>query len=535
MPRDPAIYTTIRPIIPKLKSSNTCMPAANYFHAIADASLFLRNFPDAISMLFMKVMSVGGAPLVGFTSILYTAIGLGWAYDSYKQMRASEKIGDTEGAKRACVQIAQNLLLSVGSSGLSVLRFFAVVQEVSQLLKDPIVLSTAALTAEKAASWISGVSFAIYYAIHVWRLCKIILDLEKGGSLRENLLKNSDPLKAFEKEVDRRMYTEGSYTGEELEEIALEEGAAWLEKLEKETKTAPWSSDLEGRKEYARELFLNHPEWMTGQMGETAHFKQLGPEGKLIHFGRFIAQQRLCAKIENDLERLLGTDALEAAKKNDPAALKKALEATNWTSWGAQWKTILKLGLAIVGVSALIAGTILTGGIPLGVLLLLFGISGIIWIVLSDGSLFKSAWESGETRKRDKFLIYLSTALSIAAIGGLITLSVLSGGVPLYLASLVLASAWLVVNGRAMFSLIDSQRRCWEYQKQPTLKAFRKLTKREPTGEKIQEILNKMSSFNQEGLRRKVHKHQNWEAASRAWKKHVRKLERNSLAELLAI
>jgi hypothetical protein len=86
-----AVYTSVRPILQKVKPNKSCMPSANYFHAIADASLFLRNFPDAISMLFMKVMSVGGAPLIGFTSILYTAIGLGAAYDNYKQMKASRQ------------------------------------------------------------------------------------------------------------------------------------------------------------------------------------------------------------------------------------------------------------------------------------------------------------------------------------------------------------------------------------------------------------------------------------------------------------
>jgi hypothetical protein len=439
----------------------------------------------------------------------------------------------------AQAQIVQNLFLSAGSTGLSVLRFFAVVQEVSHLLKDPIVFSSAALTAQTVTSWISGACFTLYYAIYSWRLCKTLIGLGNGSGLREELLRGSNPLKALEKEVDLRMYAEESHTMEEFKDIALTEGAAWLEKLEKEAEsrdeTVPWKPTLESRKDYARQLFLNRPEWMMGQMGVTANFGELGPQGKLVRFGRFIAAQRLCAKIENDFERLLGSEAVEAAKKNDPVEFKKALESANWSHWGPQWKTVLKLGLAIVAASALITGTILTGGIPLGILLLLFGVSGIIWIILSDGSLFKSAWESGDVRKRDKFLVYLSVALSIAAIGGLITMSVLSGGVPLYLASLVLATSWLVVNGRAMFCMIDSQRRAWEYQKQPTLKAFRQLTKTQPSAEKVQEILGKMSSFNQNGLNQKMSKHNNWEAAARAWKKHVRKLEDQSFNELLAI
>lgn len=118
---DAAIYTSVRPIIPKLKPSSTCLPSANYLHAIADASLFLRNIPDAITILFMKI-TYGGMPLIGLTSILYAAIGLGWAFDSYKQMKAFQKIGDTEGASTARLQIFQNLFLSVGSTALVVMR-----------------------------------------------------------------------------------------------------------------------------------------------------------------------------------------------------------------------------------------------------------------------------------------------------------------------------------------------------------------------------------------------------------------------------
>lgn len=530
-PEDAAIYTSIRPIVPKLKPSSTCLPSANYLHAIADASLFLREIPDAVTILFMKI-TYGGMPLMGLTSILYAAIGLGWAFDSYKQMKAYQKIGDHEGVASARLQIFQNLLLSVGSTALVVTRAFGATAEISQLLKDPIVLSSAAHAAQTAANWISGVSFVIYYVIHIYRLCQTLIGLEKGSELRTRLLASRDPLKEFEKEIDLRMYNEGSYTVQQLKDMALEEGAAWLEKIEKEHEV-PWEATLEGRKEYAKELFQQNPHWMMSQMGVTLNFDSLNPEQKLVRFGRFIADQRKCAKIENDLERLLGPDALEAARKNDPAAFKKALEAASWSTWGPQWKTALKLGLALVGISALILGTFMTGGIPLGVLLLISGISGIIWIILSDGSLFKTQWQSGEMRKRDKFLIYFSAALSLVALSGLITLTALSGGLTIYAASLILTTAWLIVNGRALYSMIDSQRRPWEYQKQPTLKAFRKLIKTEPSKEKIEEIVSKMSAFDQEGLR-KAAENQSWKKASKMWKRHVRRLEDRSLS-LLAI
>ncbi|MBS0647879.1 MAG: hypothetical protein JSS10_01485 [Verrucomicrobia bacterium] len=529
---DAAIYTTIRPLIPKLKPSSTCLPSANYLHAIADASLFLRNIPDAVTILFMKI-TYGGMPLIGLTSILYVAIGLGWAFDSYKQMKAYRKIGDSESAATAGVQIFQNLFLSLGSTALVVMRAFAATEEISQLLKKPMVFSSAAHAAQTAANWISGISYVIYYAIHIFRLCKTLMSLEQGSQLRAQLLASKDPFKEFEKEVDLRMYHESSSTVQQLKDMALEEGAAWLEKIEKENEV-PWKPTLESRKEYVRELFRQNPAWMMSQMGVTLHFENLSPEQKLVRFGRFIADQRRCAKVENDLERLLGPEALEAARKQDPAAFKKALETASWNAWGPQWKTTLKLGLALVGVAALIAGTVLTGGVPLGVLLLLFGVSGIIWIILSDGSLFKTQWQSGEMRKRDKFLIYFSTVLSLVAMGGLITLTALSGGITIYAASLVLAAAWLVVNSRALYSMIDSQRRPWEYQKQPTLQAFHKFTKTRPSGEKIQEILVKMSDFNRKGLEQKEAAEKDWEKAAQAWKKHVRRLERRSLS-LLAI
>ncbi len=535
-PADAAIYTTARPIIPKLRSKGTCAPFADCLHAPADISLFLRNFSDGIGMLSSHNLSIGGSPLVGLTSVLYAGIGPLWVYDSYKNMKACERNGDAEGSATARAQILENISLSIASAALTIQRGFGIVQELFFHFKDVMVLPTAATAVLAVASWFSAAFFTIYYAMYSWRLCQVLRGLSKGDALREKILGSKNPLSAFNREVNERMYNEkAGKTEKDYTKIALEEGALWLEKLEKEAKirgkNVPWEPTLESRKEHAEKLFLKYPQWMMGEMGKTINWDHYDARGKITRFGEFVATKRLREKIENDLRRALGPDALEATKKNDPVVLKTALESADWSHWGIRWKTVIKIALAMIGTAAIVTGTVMMGGIPLGVLLLLFGIGGIVWILVNDGAVFKSQWESGDVRKRDKFLIYFSFALSVLAIGGLIALSVMTGGLPIYIASIVLATAWLTVNTRAMVNLIDSQRRPWLYQKVVTAKAFEQFIKTNPSREKIQEILNKMSQYNREGLQDNFET--SWEAAAQVWREHLKELEERSFNLLM--
>jgi hypothetical protein len=530
------------PVIAKTKpTKDTCMPAANYLHTVADVSLFLRNFPDAISMLFSKALSVGGASLVGFTSILYSVIAIAWARDSYKQMVLFKKIGDLQGAAQARLQIVENLFLSLGSQALTVVRGFAAVKEVSTVLQNPITFAHAAVAVQTAAAWTSAAFFTLYYALFSWRQLQLLRGLSKGDALRDRILKSPDHLEALRKEVNYRMLTQGKSREEvnlnkidelpNYEELALEEGVKWLEKLEKDIDDQPWKPTLESRKEHVRQLFLTNPRLMMAEMGYRGYFDHFEPEQIILAFGHFIAAKRLCTRIENDLSRLLGPEAIEAANKNDPVAFDKALKSVDWSAWGTRTKAVLKIVLAVAGASAIIAGTVFSGGLALAIPLLVLGVIGILWIVLIDGSLFKAQWESGEVSKRDKVLIYLSVALSVLALAGIAAMTVATGGATLYVAGLVFAAAWLVINGRALVGMVNSQKHPWDYQKVPTIEAFRKLVRTNPSEEKIQEILLKMSEFDQEGLMEK-RQHNSWKKAARVWEEHIHEIKDRNLQML---
>ncbi len=530
MPLDASVHKTAQPLI-KTTSKETCLPAANYYHAFADLSLFLRNVPNALGLIINKSLNIGGNTVVGFTSVLYSIIGLAWAYDNYKQMKACEKIGDAAGAKLARVQIAESISLSMASTALAVVRAFGAVQEISGLSSSPIVLSSAAMAVQTAAAWTSTAFYILYYGIFTWRQVNVLKGLSDGTPLREELRTHANPLDLLKEKIDESMYATAAFSPEKLTDLALEEGANWLEKLEKENLPHAWKPTLESRQEHARQLFLDHPEYMMSEMGETEGFNQLSPEGKIIRFGRFIAAKRLCTHLENELVRLLGPGAVEAANKNDPVAFEKALKSADWSQWGVRWKTVFKICAALTGLSAIVAGTILTGGLALGIPLLVLGVIGIIWIALGDGSLLKSQWESGEIRKRDKFLIFFSMALSVAAMASLITMTVISGGLPLYIAGIVFTAAWLIINGRAVVGLINSQRHPWDFQKEPTIKAFRQLVKTNPSSEKIKEIQEKMSAFNQNGLN-ELKKTHIWKEAARILEEQVEEIKATSFRNL---
>ncbi|HUD01563.1 MAG TPA: hypothetical protein VMR37_04500, partial [Rhabdochlamydiaceae bacterium] len=79
--------------------------------------------------------------------------------------------------------------------------------------------------------------------------------------------------------------------------------------------------------------------------------------------------------------------------------------------------------------------------------------------------------------------------------------------------------------------MVNSQKHPWDYQKVPTIEAFRKLVRTNPSEEKIQEILLKMSEFDQEGLMEK-RQHNSWKKAARVWEEHIHEIKDRNLQML---
>lgn len=194
-----------------------------------------------------------------------------------------------------------------------------------------------------------------------WKASCGFSSLSKGDALREKFIKSENPIEELQQHIDQQMFT--VFSEEDAREMALEEGVKWLEKLEKEVKDFPWEPNLESRQQYVYGLFLEHPEYMMAEMGIPHYFDELTPEGRLVRFGEYIGEKRLCAKIENDLKRQLGPDAMEIFNQETPDqdAFVKALSSAGWNEMGVRWKTVLKIALAVGCAAAVIAGTIFSG------------------------------------------------------------------------------------------------------------------------------------------------------------------------------
>jgi hypothetical protein len=331
------------------------------------------------------------------------------------------------------------------------------------------------------------------------------------------------------------MFKASSFTKEECMEMALQEGAKWLEKLEKEVEEFPWDPTEESRRDHAYLLFRDNPEFMLAEMGVPKGYDQKTAEGRIASFGRFVGQKRLAAKIESDLKRQLGPEAFEAFNKENPdvAVFTKALTSANWSEWGVRWKTVAKIVLAVACAVGVIAGTVFSGGLALGIPLLILGAAGLLWIVLTDGTAFMNQWNSGEVSKRDKFLVYFSIALSVIALATLIAFTVLSGGAILYIAGVIFATAWLMINARALYVTVDNEKHPWKYQKELTVQAYRQFLETKYTEGEHEKIYAKMSLANRIGIEQARVNAETVKKAAEVWQEHLDDLRKEGVAILM--
>ena len=419
----------------------------------------------------------------------------------------------------------ENASLAVGSVAIDGFRVIGIAAEMGGAIHGTVQLSSLVTSLQTFFNWFTGIFYVIYYALYSYRTLEGLVNLGKGGDLREELLKASDPIKALEKKVESEILQLRRLTISEREAIAVEEGALWLEKVvkevEKQGKEVDWDpSDPE----FVRRFLSANPEYMQSKMGVLPEFMQRFGTHELARFGMWMAEERLLAKLEVGYSRLLGADAIAAFKAKDGEKFKELLVSPSWQNG------VIKLGLCLIGLVAMIAGMVLTGGVALGVILTLYGISALVWIATGDAQAFKAQWESGEFKKRDKWILITSVVLSVVAVGSLIAMSVLSGGAPIYLCSLILVAAWLVTNGRALYCLYQREVRPWEYAAVITPEHFRKLTQTEASEEQIEQVLNQMEPIHQKGIRERF---TNWKKAALNWEEEMKRRQEVGFARLL--
>ncbi|MGH2639113.1 MAG: hypothetical protein ACRDF4_07530, partial [Rhabdochlamydiaceae bacterium] len=216
----------------------------------------------------------------------------------------------------------------------------------------------------------------------------------------------------------------------------------------------------------------------------------LTAEGELIRFGKYMAYQNESAKFEAECTRKLGSKAVEALKADDTAALKEALQLKEWIG------PALKIGVAVIGILAVIAVTMVLSGSPIGVILILSGIAALAMIFISDGQALKEHLQSGEFKKRDAAFLYFALVLSIVSFIGVVALTIATGGIAPFVVSLILSAAWLGINIYSAVALWRYNHRRWDVQKVVDLVTYRKFLETQPKD--VTRIKKKMTQADQD-------------------------------------
>lgn len=504
---------TVLPVIQKLgtlPSTRSCLPSANKEYTFDDASYSLRAFNDGIHAVSPGFSGLQGGSFVGLTTISYAGIGAAQVYNNYKKSVRAEKIGDQEGARLAKLEAAENVFLTAGSVVIIPLRGISMAQDIFQAVKHtPLTLTPATSLTQSVFSWASVVLFGIFYAIKGIKSGWALVNWYQGRSWRQELLESDNPVKSLMGQLQKRVQAI-DLKPEELKKLALDAGVRWLGKVAEEAKKNGIELNFQDPALAFEHYIQRHPEMIENLLGRCPI--RLTPKEELIRLGRYLAIQNECAKFEAECQRKLGSKAVEALKTQDTSQIKEALSANEGVILA------IKVALAVVGFAALIAATLFTGGLGLGIVLGLYGLGGLISIYLEDWGALKEHLEKGELRKRDRLFIYFSTILSFLAMIGLVTISVISGGALIYLGGLILTSAWLIINLRACTMVVGYNLRPWMTQ-QPTIKAFRMLLGTGPSQEVIQSVLEKMSIEHQAAVSRILKDHTDVNQVVQALKK----------------
>lgn len=521
--------------IGRLGNHRTVAPVAHssgYIGAIVDCTALARDLPSGVRTIAGNSAGLGGASFTAMTSLLFAPVSAVEVYESVKEIKHGREIRDKTAVTTAKMKLVERASLAAGSALLLGDRVMGIANEVAGVAHQPIQWSSGALALQACLNFLSSAMFLIYYTVYGSSLVLKLTRLWKGRELREELQAQPYAIERLKNRVKGQIAQEvRTMTEEQLKEMAVDEGSLLLKRTARGMKKEPsWNKSDQARREKAEELLRRAPVLMQQEMGLPPSFLEGVRTDELVRFGMMIAHKRCAAKYENEYNRLLGPEAVEAAKEGNEAKFKELLGSLSWK------KDAIKLGLTVIGFVSVILAMALSGGTALGVVLILSGIAGLIWIFLSDGEAFKKQWAEGLVKKRDKWIIVMSVVLSVVSLAGLIALSVASGGVVPFAISIALTSAWFIVNCRAVAALYQREHRPWDYQKVPTPKVFNRFVQTNPSEDHIEKVLKKMTEGDQEGLRarHKLHKG-DWKAAAKAWAAEVKLRETQHRDFLLSV
>ncbi len=463
-----------------IKPLEGCLKTAGKDGVIGDLSLGMRRISSGLQDIPNSVVQfpVGGMPLVGLTGAVGIGAGIATAYDKYKEWNHAKVIGDTRGQAMAAVEGLHGGLDSLGSTVLLSDNLMEAVQQIQMALHQPIAITGAATVAQNVLTLGSSFAAMVSLTLMIGRHIHTLVSLVQGAAWRGEILAAEDPIQALEEEKMRRI-RELDITEEVALKAAKEAGARWLSKVEKEGGFK--IQDKEGAFE---KLIERHPRLIEGLIGASE--VPLTTKGELIRFGNHMARLNAEATFEADCVRKLGADVVQAMKSSDTEALKKALDSHIVA------KLSLKIAAAAIGLVAIVILTMALTGSPMGILIILAGIGALAMIVACDWETLKNHLTGGEFKKRDKAFVYFTLALSVLSFAGIVALTVASGGVAPFIASLIFSAAWVGINSYSVFLLRKFEQRPWDVKKSIDRATYIKFLETQPIDrarldEKLQE------------------------------------------------
>ncbi len=412
------------------------------FSVLGNVATVLNVF-KGVEMLFPFQTGIKGGSFLGLMAVLFGSMRIGSNSDYLRAYKEAGRIASPEEIEIARAMYRENQFLGLRTftSFASTLGF-----AVNDILQISVSHNSSLLFyMGTIGSLISGVLFGLYALVFIWRKIKGFVQLEKGNSIRAQLLQSNNPLFSLREMIDKEIDAQqASLSEENLKTLVEQEGKLWLKKLSKSARSLGLDNSFlqqANHKEYMDKVLLSNP-----SLEEKSFLNDVIPKGKISFIGYQIAARNKERQLKLEMRQLLGDEAMTAFENGDQESLKTILESANWKRWGAKWKNVLITTLGLIGILTTAGGFFLFGGAFLGVITMLYGVTGIIWIAMRDGALFMKQLKEQTMGKKDKVIFAISMLLNLITLVGLTTLMFFSAAIFPYLAPLTISLLWLLIN-----------------------------------------------------------------------------------------
>ncbi len=220
---------------------------------------------------------------------------------------------------------------------------------------------------------------------------------------------------------------------------------------------------------------------------------------------RYFAQRRLaliaamgpvCAKKFEDLGKKI--DFTKPVDERHVGALKTLLKDIRAQMDANFWVNVGYLVACMIGVAATIALFVCTGGLaPLLITVAFLVVGGLM--ILLDGYCVNKALKTAQPHEFDKTMLAVSSAIALIGFAASIAvISVLSLGIVPLIATLVIATLWLGVNGYTWSKLL------WNASEQCTLEQFRQRLETEKDKEKLKRLFKNLRTIDRQAILREI-------------------------------